>query len=224
MIKGLLFDLDGVLVDTAKYHYIAWKDIAEELGIDFTEKDNERLKGVSRMDSFNIILEIGDKEMNEEEKLHYTTKKNDVYLSYINKLEKEELFPEVEKFLIDARDKGYKIALGSASKNSSIIIERLGITKYFDAIIDGNSVSKTKPDPEVFIKGAEALGLANEECVVFEDSFSGIEAAHNADMLAIGVGSEENLPEADILIDDFIGVRIADLLKRLEDKTSKKLV
>lgn len=224
MIKGLLFDLDGVLVDTAKYHYVAWKDIAEELGIDFTEKDNERLKGVSRMDSFNIILEIGGKEMSEEEKLHYTTKKNDVYLSYINKLEKEELFPEVEEFLIDARDKGYKIALGSASKNSSIILERLGITKYFDAIIDGNSVSKTKPDPEVFIKGAEALGLANKECVVFEDSFSGIEAAHNADMLAIGVGTEENLPEADILIDDFIGVRIADLLKRLEDKTAKKLV
>lgn len=224
MIKGLLFDLDGVLVDTAKYHYVAWKDIAEELEIDFTERDNERLKGVSRMDSFNIILEIGGKEMSEEEKLHYTTKKNYVYLSYINKLEKEELFPEVEEFLIDARDKGYKIALGSASKNSSIILERLGITKYFDAIIDGNSVSKTKPDPEVFIKGAEALGLANKECVVFEDSFSGIEAAHNADMLAIGVGTEENLPEADILIDDFIGVRIADLLKRLEDKTAKKLV
>ena len=114
MIKGLLFDLDGVLVDTAKYHYVAWKDIAEELGIDFTKKDNERLKGVSRMDSFNIILEIGGKEMSEEEKIHYTTKKNDVYLSYINKLEKEELFPEVEEFLIDARDKGYKIALGSA--------------------------------------------------------------------------------------------------------------
>ena len=224
MIKGLLFDLDGVLVDTAKYHYVAWKEIAEELGIDFTEKDNERLKGVSRMDSFNIILEIGGKEMSEEEKIHYTTKKNDVYLSYINKLEKEELFPEVEEFLIDARDKGYKIALGSASKNSSIILERLGITKYFDAIVDGNSVSKTKPDPEVFIKGAEALGLANEECVVFEDAFSGIEAAHNAGMLAIGVGTEENLPEADILIDDFIGVRITELLKRLEDKTSKKLV
>ena len=224
MIKGLLFDLDGVLVDTAKYHYVAWKDIAEELGIDFTKKDNERLKGVSRMDSFNIILEIGGKEMSEEEKIHYITKKNDVYLSYINKLEKDELFPEVEDFLIDAREKGYKIALGSASKNSRIILERLEITKYFDAIIDGNSVSKTKPDPEVFVKGAEALGLANEECVVFEDSFSGIEAAHNADMLVIGVGSEENLPEADILIDDFIGVRITDLLKGLEDKTSKKIV
>lgn len=214
-IKGLLFDLDGVIVDTAKYHYLAWKQLAEELGITFTKKDNERLKGVSRMRSFEIILEIGGMQMTEQEKEARCTEKNSLYLEYIQKLREDELLPGVREFLSDARNKGYKIALGSASKNSQLILQRLKITDLFDVIIDGTKVSKAKPDPEVFIKGAEALGLASDECIVFEDAVAGIEAAHNAGMLGVGIGSHNELPEADMHIVGFIGLTAEDIISRL---------
>lgn len=200
MYKGLLFDLDGVLVDTAKYHYLAWKDLAEELGISFTLEDNERLKGVSRVRSFEIILEIGNREMSDEMKEEYCTKKNSVYLEYIGKLTKDEVLPGVQEFLEDAKKKGYKISLGSASKNARFILDKLELMPYFDAIVDGTTVHSAKPDPEVFTQGAEKLGLAYEECIVFEDSAAGIEAAHRAGMKAVGIGSSEQLPEADICI------------------------
>lgn len=214
--KGLLFDLDGVIVDTAKYHYIAWKEIAEELGIDFTEKDNERLKGVSRMRSFEIVLEVGKKSMSEEKKEAYCEKKNEVYLSYIKKLEDNEILPGVKDFLEDVKKKGYKIALGSASKNSRLILDRLHLTGVFDEIIDGTKTSKAKPDPEVFVLGAEALGLACEECIVFEDAVAGIEAAHAGGMQAVGIGSRERLPEADFNIEGFSGITIEELEEKLK--------
>lgn len=214
-IKGLLFDLDGVLVDTAKYHYLAWKQLADRLEIPFTKQDNERLKGVSRMRSFEIILEIGSVTMTEQEKEAHCTEKNNLYLEYIQKLKGNELLPGVREFLTDARNKGYKIALGSASKNTQLILQRLSITNLFDAIIDGNKVSKAKPDPEVFTKGAEALGLANNECVVFEDAVAGIQAAHNAGMFGVGVGSPDLLPEADTHISGFKGLAAEDILSRL---------
>lgn len=198
MVKGLLFDLDGVIVDTAKYHYLAWKEIADELEIPFTLQDNERLKGVSRGRSFEIILEIGNREMEKEEQERYCTKKNEIYLTYIKKLREDEILPGVREFLEDARRKGYRIALGSASRNSRTILDGLGITDAFDAIIDGTKVSKAKPDPEVFVKGAEELGLLPEECIVFEDSAAGIQAAHRGGMKAVGIGTPELLPEADI--------------------------
>lgn len=214
--KGLLFDLDGVIVDTAKYHYLAWKEIAKELGIDFTEEDNERLKGVSRIRSFEIILEIGGRTMSQEEIEEWCTKKNDVYLTYIKKLEEDEILPGVRTFLEDVKKKGYKISLGSASKNSNLILERLGLLDVFDEIIDGTKTTKAKPDPEVFVLGAQALGFACEDCIVFEDAVAGIEAAHSGGMQAVGIGSKERLPEADFNIPGFLGVTIEEIEEALK--------
>ena len=213
---GFIFDLDGVIVDTAKYHYLAWKELAQELSIDFTEKDNERLKGVSRLRSFEIILEIGGRTMSEEEKLAYCTKKNAVYLSYIDRLKKEEVLPGAREFLISAKAAGIGVALGSASKNARRILDKLELTDLFDAIMDGSVVSAAKPDPEVFTKGADALGLPWESCVVFEDSTAGIEAAHRGGMKAVGVGRKEDLPEADTWISGFAGLAPQDILNMLK--------
>ena len=216
MIKGLLFDLDGVVVDTAKYHYLAWKELADTLGIPFNQKHNERLKGVSRMRSLEIILEIGGLTLSDEEKAKYAAWKNDRYLEFIQKLKEDEILPGAKQFLLDARKAGYKIALGSASKNTALILEKLRITNLFDAVIDGTKVTKAKPDPEVFLKGAEELGLQASECVVFEDAEAGVAAAHNAGMIAIGIGSPENLPQADTTMPGFAGVTPQALLKKLE--------
>ena len=216
MHKGLLFDLDGVIVDTAKYHYLAWKEIASELGIDFTEQDNESLKGVSRMHSFEIVLEVGGKTMSQEEKEQYCEKKNEVYLTYIRKLEESEILPGVREFLEDVKRKGYKIALGSASKNSRLILDRLHLTEIFDEIIDGTKTSKAKPDPEVFVLGAKALDFACEECIVFEDAAAGIEAAHAGGMQTVGIGSKERLPEADFNIPGFADIQIEEIEEALK--------
>ncbi len=216
MHKGLLFDLDGVIVDTAKYHYIAWKKLAEKLGIEFGERDNERLKGVSRIRSFEIILELGNRVMTEEEKLACCAEKNEIYLSYISKIEEDEILPGVRNFLEHAREKGYLVALGSASKNAPLILERLKLTECFDAVIDGTRVAKAKPDPEVFLKGAEALGLRPQECIVFEDAHAGIEAAHAGGMKAVGVGVGGLLPDADIRINGFADLSIEQVEMDLE--------
>ena len=212
---GFLFDLDGVIVDTAKYHFLAWKDLASELGIPFTLRDNERLKGVSRMASFEIILEIGGRTMAEADKLAYCTRKNDVYLSYIDQLKKDEVLPGAREFLENAKAAGIPVALGSASKNARRILDKLELSGLFDAIIDGTVVSSAKPDPEVFLKGAQALNLNPESCIVFEDSFAGIEAAHRGSMKAVGVGSKDDLPEADTWITGFAGLTPQDILSRL---------
>lgn len=212
---GFIFDLDGVIVDTAKYHYLAWKELAGELGINFTLQDNERLKGVSRIRSFEIILEIGGLTMTEEEKIAYCTKKNDVYLSYIDRLRKEEVLPGAREFLVSAKAAGIGVALGSASKNARRILDKLELTDLFDAIMDGTVVSSAKPDPEVFTKGADALTLPYESCIVFEDSTAGIEAAHRGGMKAVGVGRKEDLPEADAWISGFAGLTPLDILNML---------
>lgn len=211
--KGFLFDLDGVIVDTAKYHFLAWKALAEELGIPFTLEDNERLKGVSRLQSFEIILEIGNRTMTDEEKEFYCTKKNNLYKTYLETLTKDDVLPGVRTFLEASKAAGIPSALGSASKNAVFILEKLDLMDLLDAIIDGTSVSVAKPDPEVFLKGAEALNLNPEDCIVFEDSFAGIEAAHRGGMKGIGVGNKENLPEADAWITGFEGLTPEDILK-----------
>ncbi len=195
-----IFDLDGVLVDTAKYHFLAWKRLAEEMGIPFTEEDNERLKGVSRMASLDIILELGNKTLPEEEKLALATKKNAWYVAYIMKMDASEILPGTLELLDKLKQAGKKIVLGSASKNAPLILERTQMAAYFDAVIDGTSVSKAKPDPEVFTKGAESVSVPYEKCIVFEDSVAGIQAAKAAGMLAIGVGTADNLPEADQIV------------------------
>lgn len=210
--KGLIFDLDGVVVDTAKYHFQAWKKLADELDIPFSKEDNERLKGVSRKASFEIILEIGKRDMSQEEKEFYCEKKNNVYVSYIQQLDESEILPGVKEFLTDAREKGYKIALGSASKNSLLILNRLGISGLFDAIVDGTKVSRAKPDPEVFLKGAQELKVSCENCIVFEDAQAGIEAAHNAGMKAVGIGEKAILTKADTVFGGFEGITVDDVL------------
>ena len=214
-IKACLFDLDGVIVDTAKYHYIALRDLAHELGFEFTEKDNERLKGVSRIRSLEILLEVGGITLPEEKKLEIAKIKNDQYVSYILKMTPDEILPGVVRFLDELRTAGIKIALGSASKNAPIILDRLGLSHFFDAIIDGNKVTHAKPDPEVFLKGAEELGFSPSECVVFEDAEAGIEAAINGGMRCIGVGDPTILGKANIVIPGFENFGLKEL-KELE--------
>ncbi len=216
MIKACLFDLDGVLVDTAKYHYQAWKQLAEELGFYFSVHDNERLKGVSRMASLDILLEVGRiTGKSEQEKLDMAARKNQWYLDHITKMTPEEILPGVLDFLQQLKDRGVKIALGSASKNAGIILDRVGITPLFDAVIDGNKVSRAKPDPEVFLAGAGALQFSADECVVFEDAAAGIAAAISAGMKSVGVGDPDILYRATVVIPGFAGLRWSDLQSRI---------
>ncbi len=215
MIEACIFDLDGVVVDTAKYHFIAWKALAEELGFVFTLEDNERLKGVSRKQSLEILLEIGKKQFSETEKLAMAEKKNTLYVTYIEKMTPEEILLGVEKFLQELKSNGIKTALGSASKNAPMILERIGLTGFFDVIVDGNSISEAKPNPEVFLKGAEKIGVQPEHCVVFEDAIAGVEAARNAKMYCVGIGQPENLGLADFVIPGFDGFTLEKLKKEL---------
>ncbi|HCC38205.1 MAG TPA: beta-phosphoglucomutase, partial [Treponema sp.] len=180
-----------------KYHYLAWKRLAGELGFDFTEADNERLKGVSRARSLEILLEVGGVSLAENEKEKAASRKNDWYVEYLLAMDDSALLSGAADYLARLRKGGIRVALGSASKNAPLILERLNIAGFFDAVIDGNAVSKAKPDPEVFLKGAEALGLSPELCVVFEDALAGVEAAKRGGMRVIGVGKPELLPGAD---------------------------
>lgn len=211
----MLFDLDGVIVDTAVYHYQAWKRMANELGFDIDEEFNETLKGISRMDSIARILAHGKLELPESRILDLATQKNEWYVEMIDQMTAANILPGITDLVKQIKQMGLKMALGSASKNAPRILERIGLASMFDAVVDGNSVLKSKPDPEVFIKGAEALNLQYEECVVVEDAFAGIEAAHAAGMKAIGIGTAENLPNADLILPSFEGVDLADLLKSL---------
>jgi len=199
-IKACIFDLDGVIVDTAKYHYQSWRRLANELGFDFTEAQNEQLKGVSRMDSLAIILGIGDKTLTEEEKQHFAAKKNDWYVAFVDEMGKEELLPGTVEFLEELKAAKIKIALGSASKNAMKILDRVDITHYFDAVIDGTKTTKGKPDPQVFEMGAASLRVSAQHCVVFEDALKGVEAAKNGNMYCVGVGEEDVLHQADFVI------------------------
>ena len=199
-IKGCIFDLDGVIVDTAKYHYLAWKKLATMLNIDFTEADNERLKGVSRMASLEIILEIGNRICDEGTKEEYASLKNKWYLDYINRMTPDEILPGSLEFISELKNSGIKVALGSASRNTPLILERLGIGSLFDGIADGNVVSKAKPDPEVFLTASKMIGVPPEECMVFEDAVAGVEAAIKAGMRCVGIGSEKTLKDAHFVV------------------------
>lgn len=213
MIQACIFDLDGVIVDTAVYHYQAWKRLANELGFDFTESQNERLKGISRIRSLELILEWGGIHKTAAEQQELATRKNDWYVSMINKMTPQEILPGAKEFLEQVRGAGLKTALGSASKNSSTILERTGLLPLFDVIVDGNSVTASKPDPEVFLKCAAALGIAPEHCVVFEDAIAGIEAAKAAGMDAVGIGERETLAGADAVVPNLNFMSIEKLNK-----------
>lgn len=213
--QGFLFDLDGVIVDTAKFHFVAWRRMANEIGIDFNEEQNEQLKGVSRRESLLKIAEWGGKSLDENEIAKYMHLKNEWYLELIETLTPADILPGADLLIKAAKAAGIGIALGSASKNAVPILERIGMLSLFDAIIDGNHVSKSKPDPEVFLKGAEALGCSAQQSIVFEDSVAGIEAAKTASMKSIGIGTQDVLKSADIIVSDLSEITITKALSLL---------
>lgn len=213
-----IFDLDGVLVDTAVYHYQAWKKLANSLGFDFSHAQNEQLKGVNRMRSLDKILAWGGVEKTDAEKEELATLKNTWYVEMISKMSASEVLPGSVELLQELHNQGIKIALGSASKNSGTILERTNIAHFFDAIVDGNAVTSSKPDPEVFIKGAELLNAKSEDCIVFEDAAAGVEAALAANMTVVAVGEAENLPGADIYVKDLSGVTVEQLIGLIRNK------
>jgi beta-phosphoglucomutase len=214
-IHGLLFDLDGVLVDTAKYHFLAWRRMANEMGFDFTEAQNEQLKGISRRQSIERIFSWGNIAADEGEIEKYMKLKNSWYLEYIDAMTPQDVLPGADVFLRHCKARGYKIALGSASKNARHILDKLELTALFDALIDGNKATRSKPDPQVFLLGAEELGLAPQQCLVFEDAIAGIQAAHNGKMLAVGIGKADILTEADVVYPNLNGLHIEDIIAHL---------
>lgn len=218
MIKGFIFDLDGVLVDTAKYHYLAWKRLCDELGFHFDRKDNELLKGVSRTRSMEIILSINNTELTDGEISELCERKNGYYREFLRTLGSDELLPGVDEFLSEAETDGYLCAIGSASKNCPEIVDRLGIRPRFQSIIDGTKVTKAKPDPEVFVRAARELGLDNNECIVFEDSLAGVLAAGNCGMKSVGVGNFELAGHCDYFIKGFENERPSMLVNKAEGK------
>ena len=215
--KGFIFDLDGVIVDTAKYHFLAWKKLAKSIGVDFTESQNEQLKGVSRVKSLEKILAWGNKTISQEEFNTLMAKKNEDYLSFIATMNEDEILPDVPKTLNYLIEVKQPISLGSASKNARTILKKVNLYKKFDAIVDGNDVSKAKPDPEVFLIAAKLLEIKLEDCIVFEDSVAGVQAANTAKMVSIGIGEKNVLHEADYIFKDFTEISeefLMDLIKR----------
>lgn len=218
--KGFIFDLDGVIVDTAKFHFLAWRKLANDLGFDFTEEQNEQLKGVSRVESLKKILKWGNKELSEEEFNRQMAIKNENYLSYVDEMDKSEILPGVPEVLDYLKEHNIPIALGSASKNARTILKKIDLYNRFDAIVDGTDVSKAKPDPEVFLIAAKKLNAKPENCVVFEDSLAGIQAANKGEMLSIGIGDKNILNEADHVFTDFTEIEI-DFIEKLLRKEEK---
>ena len=212
-IKAFLFDLDGVIVDTAIYHYQAWKRLANELGFDISETFNEQLKGVSRMDSLDIILAHGGLTLPDERKTELATQKNEWYLELVSRMTSDDILPGVATFFSQVKRAGLLIGLGSASKNAPLILARIGIADEFDVVIDGNKVGKSKPDPEVFTKGADELGVPYAECVVFEDAVAGVEAGKRAGMFTVGIGSSDVLTQADLVAPGLGELTVEEVLK-----------
>ena len=213
-IKACIFDLDGVIVDTAVYHYKAWKRLANQLEFDFTEEANEKLKGISRKESLALILGWGGVDKTDTERDELAQRKNNWYVDMITGMTPAEILPGALEFLESLKQAGYKTALGSASKNAGIILNKVGLTGYFDAIVDGNIVTASKPDPQVFLKGAELLGLEPEACVVFEDAIAGVEAAIAGRMKVVGIGTKETLTGADLIISGLHEMNL-EILKKL---------
>ena len=203
---GFIFDLDGVIVDTAKYHYLAWKKLANNLGFEFSKEQNELFKGVSRKRCLEILLEIGNIKANQNQFDTWMIEKNIDYLAYIENMNASEILPDVLRVLNYLKKKGMPIALGSASKNAKPILEKVDLLPYFDTVVDGNNVTKAKPDPEVFLIAAKNLKVMPASCVVFEDAVAGIQAANAANMISIGIGDLNILQEANYNFKDFTDI------------------
>jgi beta-phosphoglucomutase len=201
--KAFIFDLDGVIVDTAKFHFLAWKKLADSLNINFTHEINEQLKGVSRVRSLEIILSQGNVQASQEDKNNWLVQKNEDYLAFVHQMDKSEILPRVEEVLQFLKTNNQYVVLGSASKNARPILQKVNILHYFDALVDGNDVTNAKPDPEVFLQGANQVQVAYKDAIVFEDSVAGIQAANVAGMTSVGIGEKEVLHESDFCFRDF---------------------
>lgn len=218
MKQAFIFDLDGVVADTARYHYLAWRELGRSLGFELPEREGERLKGISRMDSLEIVLEVGKiKGLKESEKKVLADRKNGIYLGYIQKLDSHDILPGIMEFLEQIKREGYGIALGSASRSGDRILKNLGIRGLFDVVVDGCSIARAKPDPEVFITAAMELGAAPVNCIVVEDAAAGVEAAVNGGMHCIGIGKKESLKGADLVL-EHTGLLIQADYKSLFDR------
>ncbi|MCL5245960.1 beta-phosphoglucomutase [Cellulophaga sp. 20_2_10] len=215
--KGFIFDLDGVIVDTAKYHFLAWQKLANSIGVEFTHEQNEQLKGVSRVKSLEKILNWGTITLETAEFNALMSKKNEDYLQHIEKMDASEILPDVPRILELLETQNQGIALGSASKNAKVILQKVNLIQKFSAIIDGNGVTKGKPDPEVFLNAAHALSVEPKDCIVFEDATAGVKAANAANMISIGIGDASILHEADYVFKDFTEISsdfIQELIKK----------
>jgi len=218
LFKACIFDLDGVIVDTAGFHYQSWKRLADELGFEFTEEQNEEMKGISRMDSLDIVLEIGKISVSKEDKIRMAEQKNLWYRDHLANLTETAILPGVHEFLMELKKADIPFALGSASKNAGLVMSKIGISTLFHTIVDGNDTTNSKPDPEVFHKGAEALDIEPQHIVVFEDSYKGLVAANTGGFISCGVGAVDNLPNADFVIDSFMDFSIQDLKSLIKYK------
>ncbi|POY36094.1 beta-phosphoglucomutase [Solitalea longa] len=210
-LKACIFDLDGVIVDTAVHHYKAWKRLANSLGFDFTEEQNEQLKGVSRVRSLEIILAIGNHAATAGEQEKMAAQKNDWYLELIGQMTPEDILPGAKEFVEACKVEGIKTAIGSASKNTLTILSKIGLDKHFDAIVDGNKVTKAKPDPEVFLNAAKELNVEASACVVFEDAIAGVEAANNAGMRCVGIGQPAVLTQANAVVPSLASITLNEV-------------
>ena len=222
-MEGFIFDLDGVIVDTAKYHYLAWKQLADHLDIPFTIQDNEKFKGVSRKRCLELLLEMGGLQVSRDQFESWLEEKNADYLKYIATMDASEILPDVSRVLDFLKGRNIPMALGSASKNAVPILEKVGLTDYFNTVVDGTQVVKAKPDPEVFLIAASRLDLSPGACVVIEDSQAGIAAANTAGMYSLGIGEAEVLSEADAVFRDFTEIQTSFLeeILHLESKPLK---
>ncbi|SHG95439.1 beta-phosphoglucomutase [Flagellimonas flava] len=201
MIKGFIFDLDGVITDTAELHYEAWKSLADEMGWKFDRDVNDKLRGISRMDSIKVILDHNKTALEESKLEELATKKNDIYVASLDHMTPEDYLPGAKELLTHLRAEGFSVALGSASKNAIKVLQQLNANGYFDVIGDGNSVSKSKPAPDIFLYGSEKMSLQPDECIVFEDAESGIDAAKAGGFHSVGIGPEDRLGHADLRFD-----------------------
>lgn len=218
-MKAVIFDLDGVITDTAEYHYLAWKSLADELNLPFDKEFNEKLKGVSRMESLELILSLGDTAYSDEEKKALAEKKNDLYKEMIQKVTPADLLPGIEALLKELQEAGIGTALASASKNAPFILDRLGVTHYFNHVVDVNLIKQGKPDPEIFLTGAAKLGVLPEECVGIEDAEAGIESILSAGMYAVGVGTPAQMQKADLIVSSTAELSLSLLKKNFKQKT-----
>jgi beta-phosphoglucomutase len=219
-LQAFIFDLDGVITDTAEFHYLAWKALGEELGIPFTREFNEELKGVSRMDSLEKILALGNREndFSLEEKEVLATKKNEHYVRLIANISPDDILPGIKDLIAEIKDNGYRLGLASVSKNAFTVMESLGLKGEFNVIVDAATIAKGKPDPEIFLTAAKLLNVDSSACIGIEDAAAGVDSIKDAGMFAVGVGSEESLAKADIIYSSTEQLSLSNIMRAYQEK------